>query len=240
MPRYKRPPISEAVVEVRIASPLALATVERVRDRLREYYPLEGQIRAANLEIGETTARVLGEQVQGYRLTAADAASLVSVTTQFISTSRLPPYDGWELFIADARRNWEIWKRAVGWQKIARVGVRFLNRLDIPAEGPVSIDDYLTFTIKGPPLDLPPMHSFAIQEARPLGRDNCQLVLNAGLVPSSLVKTTSLLLDIDVSRIDDLPQNDEGLWALVDRIREYKNSLFEACITDRARELFDR
>ena len=50
----------------------------------------------------------------------------------------------------------------------------------------------------------------------------------------------SLLLDIDVSRMDELPQNDEGLWAFVDRIREYKNMIFEACITDRARELFDR
>ena len=240
MPRYKRPPITEAVVEVRIATSIAMATVGRVRDRLKEYYPLEGQLRATNVEIGETTARVLGEQLQGYRLTAADGASIVSVTTQSVSTSRLPPYDGWESFITDARRNWEIWKRVVGWQKIARVGVRYLNRLDVPTEAPVSVDDYLTFTIKGPPLDLPPMHSFAIQEARPLGKDHCQLVLNAGLVPSPLIRTMSLLLDIDVSRMDELPQNDEGLWAFVDRVREYKNLIFEACITDRARELFDR
>ena len=185
MPRYKRPPITEAVVQVTIATPIALATVERVRDRLREYYPLESQLRATNVEIGETAARVLNEQVQGYRMTASDAASIVSATTQFIATSRLPPYDGWESFIADARRNWDIWKRVVGWQKIARVGVRYLNRLDVPTEVPISIDDYLTFTIKGPPLDLPPMHSFAIQETRPLGKDHCQLVLNAGLVPSS-------------------------------------------------------
>ena len=118
--------------------------------------------------------------------------------------------------------------------------MRYLNRLDIPTNEPINIDDYLTFSIKGPPLDLPAMHSFAIQEARPLGRDNCHIVLNAGLVPSPLIRTTSLLLDIDVNRTDELPQNDDGLWSFVERVREYKNMIFEACITDRARELFDR
>jgi uncharacterized protein (TIGR04255 family) len=237
---YKRPPITEAVVEVRIDAGVTMPRVERVRDKLLESYPLPVQtLIAANVELREDTPRVQ-QQLQGYRLTAADGAGLVSVGPNFIATSRLAPYEGWESFIATARRNWEVWKRRVGWQKIVRIGVRYINRIDIPTSDPVNIDDYLTFTIRGPSLDLPPMTSFAINEVRPLGKDQCELILNASYVPSPLVKTTSFLLDLDISREVDLPQNDEGLWGFVDRIRGHKNFVFEGCITDRARELFNR
>ena len=48
------------------------------------------------------------------------------------------------------------------------------------------------------------------------------------------------ILDIDVSREANLPQNEDGLWELADRMRVHKNTAFEACITDRARELFNK
>lgn len=240
MPQYKRPPITEAVVEVRVADPIPMATLERVRDKLFEFYPLPAQsLVSANIEIGPDAPHVI-QQVQGYRLTAADGAGLVTIGQQFISTSRLPPYDGWESFIAAARNNWKIWKRLVEWRKIVRIGVRYVDRIDVPADGLVNIDDYLTFSIKGPSLELPPLTSFAINEVRPLGKDDCQLILNAGLVPSPLVKTTSFILDLDISRDVDLPQNDETLWAFIERIRQHKNFVFEGCITNKARELFSR
>lgn len=240
MPQYKRPPIVEAIVEVRIGNPIAMATVERLRDKLIGSYPLPPQsIITANFELGEVSSRVIQHELQGYKLTAADGAGLVTIGPHIIGTSRLAPYEGWKSFIETARENWGIWKRHVGWQKIVRIGVRYINRIDIPAEA-INIDDYLTFSIKGPALALPPMSSFTINEARPLGKDDCHLILNAGLVPSPLVKTTSLLLDVDISRGTDLPQNDEDLWAFVDRIREHKNFVFEGCITDRARELFSK
>lgn len=240
---YKRPPITEAVVEVRIGTPIGINVVERVRDRLMQSYPAPPQtLILANIALseGSTQPTTVSPQVQGYRLTAVDGAGLVSIATNFIATSRLAPYEGWDLFIATVRTNWEIWKRAVGWQKIVRIGVRYVNRIDIPFERTIDIDDYLTFTIRGPSLALPPIASFAINEVRPLGQDNCQLILNAGLVPSPLVKTISLLLDVDISREVELPQNDEGLWALIDQIRSHKNFVFEGCITDRARGLFNR
>jgi uncharacterized protein (TIGR04255 family) len=230
----------EAIVEVSIGNPIAMTVVERLRDKLLESYPLPPQaLITANVELRSDTASVVQQQVQGFKLTASDGAGLVTIGPRSIGTSRLAPYEGWESFIASARTNWDIWKRQVGWQKIVRIGVRYINRIDIPASAAVSIDDYLTFSIKGPALELPPMTSFAINEVRPLGKDECQLILNAGLVPSPLVKTISFLLDLDISRDTDLPQNDEALWAFVERIREHKNFIFEGCITDRARELFN-
>jgi len=241
MPHYKRPPITEAVVEVSIEAPIGMPFVERVRDKLVEHYPPPVQsIITANFEFRPDGSHVVQNQVRGYKLTAGDGAGLVNVGQQSIGTSRLPPYEGWESFVAAARRNWDIWKRQVGWQKISRIGVRYINRIDIPTSGPINIEDYLTFSTRGPALDFPPMTSFAINTVRPLGKDDCLLILNAGLVPSPLVKTTSLLLDLDISRVTDLPQNDDGLWTFIDQIRQHKNVVFEGCITDQTRALFDK
>src|SRR5947209_2280742 len=112
---YKRPPITEAAVEVRIEGEINLKLVERVRDRLLQSYPLPPQsLFGADVELREDASTRVQQHFLGYRLTAADGAGLVSVGPQFISTSRLAPYEGWESFIATARTNWDVWKRVVG------------------------------------------------------------------------------------------------------------------------------
>jgi uncharacterized protein (TIGR04255 family) len=80
---------------------------------------------------------------------------------------------------------------------------------------------------------------FAMQIIRPLGVDDCVLVLNSATVPSPLIGFASLALDLDVMRETSIPRRDEDVWELVNRIRDYKNRAFESCITDRARALFD-
>jgi uncharacterized protein (TIGR04255 family) len=239
---YKRPPITEAVVEIRIQNAIGMDLLERVRDKLLENYPLPPQkVILFNFEIKED-APTVQQQLQGYRLTAPDGAGLVTVGPNLISASRLAPYEGWEPFIKSARGCWQTWKRLVGWQRIMRIGVRYINRIDIPNvdDRVVNIDDYLKFSLQMPKLDLPALETFAVNAVSPLGKDDCQLILNSSNVPSPLVKNTSFILDIDISRENDLPQNDEGLWAFVDKIRAHKNFVFEGCVTDTARELFNQ
>lgn len=240
--KYKRPPITEAVIEVRLRSPIDADLLDKLLGRLAEEYPLPPQ-RTVNLnvEFSDTSAKVKPE-LSGYRLTALDGAGIVSITPISIATSRLAPYEGWEPFTAQARRNWEVWKRAVGWREIARVGVRYINRIDVPnpTGEPFSIEDYLNIAPRLPDIGVGQMMGFAVNSVAPLGKDDLHLILNASTAPGILVKTVSFIVDLDLSRDTALPQNDDGLWAFVDKIREHKNIVFEACITDKAKELFDR
>jgi uncharacterized protein (TIGR04255 family) len=235
---YKRPPIVEAVLEVRFETPIDSGVLDRVKDELLKEYPAPPlRTMAVNVELSDAP-KVL-QQAQGYRLSSGDGAAVVTVGPNLVSTSRLAPYEGWEGFIATARRNFSTWRKLTGSRKIARLGVRYVNRIDVPGEN-VQIGDYLTVGLIMPPLGVPPLSSFAINAAMPLGKDNCTLILNSGSTPSPLVNVNSLILDLDVSREVDLPQKEDNLWELADRIREYKNAVFEGCITDRARELFDK
>ncbi len=67
-----------------------------------------------------------------------------------------------------------------------------------------------------------------------------QVIVNAGTVLSPLIDHTSFLLDIDLYKDTNLPIRDDDIWELFLTLHTEKNKLFEAFITDRARELFDR
>jgi len=189
----------------------------------------------------EQRATKVEEQSSGYMLSTPDRVDVVIVTTKAIASCRLAPYQGWDQFHARALKNWDLWKRIVGYKKIQRLGVRYINRLDIPMSDTVQtvrLQDYLKFYPELPEDSLPPMSQFAYQVTVPLGVDNCNLVLNSAMVPSPVPGHGSFLLDLDILREGDVPQNDNDLWLLINRFREHKNRIFEAGITDKARALF--
>ena len=63
-------------------------------------------------------------------MTAQNAMDLVLINEDSFGTVRLA--ERWEVLIADARRNFDGFTKVVGRKKIVRMGVRFINRIDIP------------------------------------------------------------------------------------------------------------
>lgn len=82
------------------------------------------------------------------------------------------------------------------------------------------------------------MTGYGVQVRLPLPDIQCNLTINSGAVPSPLLDHGSFLLDIDIAMESNPPQKDADINELLERIRNKKNAVFEACITDRARELF--
>ncbi|MGT2436493.1 TIGR04255 family protein [Bradyrhizobium betae] len=236
---YRRAPITEAVIEFRFASPFAAALVDKLKDQLAPDYPLTPQV-TQSVTMATDMAQPLVEFV-GYRLMSADAASIVNIQRQSFSVSRLAPYTGWEGFIGRARQDWAQWKKVMGWGEVARIGVRYINRIDVPDpdDRPVVIEEYLRYYPRFPVFEgRGAVDTFALSGNMPIANTDFRLILNAGSTDSPLVQTVSFLLDIDISREASLPKNDEALWSIVEDIRSLKNRVFEASITDTARNLF--
>jgi uncharacterized protein (TIGR04255 family) len=63
------------------------------------------------------------------------------------------------------------------------------------------------------------------------------LILNQALVPPPHPNMASVLLDIDLFREVDVPANEDDLWTFFERLRQRKNEIFEACITEPMKEL---
>jgi uncharacterized protein (TIGR04255 family) len=235
---YKRAPVTEAVIEIRTKSSLQAGELERLVARFGKKFPTPPQkLFDLSVEVGEvaSTAR---QQLNGYRLAATDGARLLNLGLQSFNTAKLAPYEGWERFVEEVQANWDIWLKIVQWRPIARIGVRYINRIDVPIIGRFELDDYLTFLPVMPKSLDNGIEHFAMNILVPLGKDDLKLVLNAGSTPSPLIGHTSLILDLDVALDTNLPTNNESLWAAIDRMRLRKNEVFEACITDKTRALF--
>jgi uncharacterized protein (TIGR04255 family) len=239
--RYPRPPITEAVIEIKFEEPIERESIEKVRSRLLDTYPLSEPHNVVGIffNVAQRSTK-FQEGETGYKLSTQDRTDSVFVTTRLIATSRLAPYQGWESFCKQASRNWEIWKKAIGYRKVGRVGVRYVNRIDVPmeADGGVNVEEYLTFYPETPTGVVPAMLNFNMQMRMSVGADNCDFVLNMASVESPVPNHASFVFDQDLYREQDVPQHDEQLWQLINAMRTHKNHIFEAAITDKTRALF--
>ena len=155
-----------------------------------------------------------------------------------VAVAQLAPYPGWEVFFPRFVRDWEAWKREAGYRQIIRVGVRFINRIDIPiVSGLIEEAEYLSVYPKLPD-SLGPVTGYGVQAQLPMQDIGCNLTINSAAVPSPMLEHGSILLDLDIAKEVNPPQKDEEIFELLGRIRIKKNEIFEACITRKAKELF--
>ena len=240
--RYKRPPITEAVIEIRPTEIVPADALERAARRIgKEYYAVDPE--AVHQYLIEPDGKLTRQpiSVNGYRISSVDRADMVAARPHAFSCSRLAPYLGWDNFRGRAARDWDTWKKSVGPRPIARIGVRFINRIDVRARPDAQLDlgTYLKAGPQMPEDGMLPLTNYTFQITRPVAGDDFFLNLGSASVPSPLIGHASLLLDIDIYREKNLPMRDEDLWGLIDQMRVHKNRVFELCVTDAARQLFE-
>jgi len=238
---YKKPPIVEAVIEFVFASELKPEVLEKVRQKFLETYPLSTPTMRMDVEVNDQGAKIQ-RSLQAHRMTTKEAVDTAVLGASSLALIREPPYCGWEAFIERTRIDFRLLQKLGGVREISRIGVRFVNRIDIPiAPGqPLFFPQYIGIYPSLPDIGGEPLNSYLINFDQPLGKDGCKVILNSGTASSPLINHASLMLDIDVIKEGGIPRQDDAVWALLDRIRSYKNLIFEKCITPDSRALFNR
>jgi uncharacterized protein (TIGR04255 family) len=228
------------VIEIRFAAPIDSAALDKISSSFKLLYPREELLRniqvQLNIPLGIPPSAQTTEQM-GYRRSSVDQTHIILLMPNSFVISQLPPYPGWDEFFGRFRENWNDCKKARGYRKIARIGVRYINRIDVPMSDPILYEqDYLAVYPHIPEV-LGPMMQYAVQTQLPISEIEGILTLNSSVVESPLLGHKSFIVDQDIGK-DNPPQSDDGIYGLLNQIREIKNRVFEACITDRARELF--
>lgn len=238
---YLRPPITEAVIELKYADPIDAAAVERISRRFGQDYPVSEDQQGIEVQIDTKSKEVKQvPQWAGKKLSSNDQANIIALRDNLFVCIRLAPYTGWDEFFGRARAGWKEVVAVSGVRRISRVGVRYINRLDIPISAPaetLDIKDYLAVWPNLPSTGAP-IATYAFQATRAINSDGCSVTIASGTVPSPLVDHISLTLDVDVFAEQTNLIRDNEIWDLVSRMRDLKNNIFEASITDRSRELF--
>src|SRR5580704_17590837 len=162
--KYKRAPITEAVLEIRYARPLAQDTLEKASKLIEKDYFYNELEQNINFSLEASGAKV--ETIwEGKKLSSLDRADAVFFRRSTFVCSRLAPYLGWEDFLPRAKKAWTALKKHSGAIEISRIGLRYVNRVDIPFhEGEVvNAEDYLTFVPRSPDEFKQPMMSYLVQ-----------------------------------------------------------------------------
>jgi uncharacterized protein (TIGR04255 family) len=238
---YPRAPITEAVIDIRIATEIGVKEQETAVRRLKKDYPHVVRLQAVNVKINTTGGNVgIEQQSQGFRLTNDEQTGVVIVMPTGVATARLAPYPGWPTLRQRAESVWRVWRKSTPSHPIARLGVRTINRIDVPLDNRpvISLQTYLNFHPQVPVLSQEAMVGYIMQVTVPTSVEHWTATITSALVtPPPLLNHTSLLLDIDIFRTQEIPGKDLGLWAVIDQARAIKNDIFERCITNETRSL---
>jgi uncharacterized protein (TIGR04255 family) len=149
----------------------------------------------------------------------------------------LAPYPTWEEFKPAIKRGFDALTEVVKVTSLQRIGVRYINRVEI-AHPVVDLEDYFAFRpFVGPalPQDFGNFIVgclFVFAE----GRDACRAQLRDAVPQDPVGAAFVLDLDYYVARPEAVPADEALEW--VEAAHTRLEEVFEGCITDRLRQTF--
>jgi uncharacterized protein (TIGR04255 family) len=238
---YGAPPIVEAVVEVRFSSPVARKKMDQATKRLTHFYAVRTDMKNRTVQFN-VAAKVADFTDVGdiFKVSSAQESESATIGENSITFSQLAPYPGWDVFSARIYRDIESVKKILPFGSINRVGMRYINRIDLAAglkQGFPS--DFIQIK-----LGLPKAYGKNIVHAAigcqfDIGDDPLRVILNTGFADSPIPGLKSMVLDLDIIAENRPPADVKGLFAILSEMRDLKNELFESSITETARKRFN-
>lgn len=241
---YANPPIIEALLDIRIeaSAGLSLTDLQGCLERVRDRYPKRRELKSTSVRLNppEELATEIHVEQQGYLGISEDEKQFFQARLNGFTANRLAPYSSWEEFRQETRRLWDVYREVVKPTRITRIALRYINRIDIPAQAAELKQYFKTFPEVA--ADLPQvLESFFMQLILPLPDAKARVIVVETLAPpppNSPQDVVSVVLDLDLFRTEDLPHAEEDLWSVFEILREQKNKVFRACLTEQAEELF--
>lgn len=236
---YKNAPITEAALDIRVRLPkdVTVDVLEHLKD---ENYPTLHDQRV-NVEVKLNVAEQAVDTVKkaiGFAYKSPDGRQLFQARTDGFTHNRLRPYQEWPLFAAEARRLWRKYKDLARPEMIELLGLNYVNHIFVPHG--VDFSEYLRVYLEVPselPQQLNAL-SFGFQATWPKS-DGILTYLGQAIGPPIKEGFATLVLSIQAFRPLQRPAaeiEEEKIWATFEQLREIKNAIFEACITDKVRE----
>lgn len=239
--KYANPPVVEAVCEFRLTpdTPWDMTIPGLVYEKLRDAFPRREQRLMQEVELIQgpeglqqqirTSERIL--------LFADDRKTFIQLGPRLLAVNALRPYPTWEGFKPKIERAFESLSRTVEIGGLERIGLRYINQIEIPSSM-FKIENYLQFyVLLGPQLpqdlaDFIARGEFVYAD----GRDRCRVELKPA--PSRDPQRTTLMLDIDYFLARQKAVEAHAAINWIEAAHDRVEQVFEGCITDSLRNLF--
>lgn len=236
---YAHPPIVEAVYEIRFAIVEEKRVDHAVSEVIRRYKNSKAErLVEAKLDFDKREALFV-DASPNVTLTSEDETERLHITNKNIFWSKLAPYGGWSQFRGRVEPELQKALKALGQPSIQRRGLRYSNRIDVPSEdGLHHYERYIAYHLNTDAL-LEPQASFLWRVVKDFPEYSLQAMIECWNGPSVVPGHGAVYFGIDVFSSAAIDSASEALLSELDKMRELKNLIFEASITDKARAMFD-
>lgn len=237
---FSKSPLTEALIDIRVKPKDGLVATDFAyfpKGYEREYPKRRDKLFFQHeLSIDVQSPSIVNGTLVGYDFISEDELQFIQAKLDGFTFNRLAPYNNWETLRNEACRWWQVYKGIAQPQSINRLAVRYINKLDLPLPIP-SLNEYLLSVPEVAP-GLPQDLDAYLMQLRISYKDiNATLILNEATSPATAPDTVSIVLDIDLFRENDVPSDENDIWAYLDQLRTKKNEIFLACLTTKAKEL---
>ncbi len=238
---YSQDPITEALLDIRIDSTIqpSQSGLDEMLVQFDGEYPQTAQMIDVVSQVSfGAQVRASAQQVPvGVARRSADNQRMLRAQADGMSFSELAPYSGWESFHAQAQIFWRAYRQYVQPAQIKQLSLRYINRFHLPQNAPLQsyLQIYPCFATEVLSEE-GQVSGFFLQTqiARPDYR--ATVLINEATVPSETPGTGLVLLDINVFRVEDLPNDEVELWEIFGSLKQLKNTVFESLITEQTRK----
>lgn len=240
--RYNNPPIIEALCELRFepSLPWDLAIPGLVYERVRDDFRKRRQVRAFETSVS-ASPEGLEQQVRTtdrIQFLREDERALIQVGPDLLAVNHLKPYPTWQEFLPLIQTSFSAYCEAANPKGIRRIGLRYINRIEVPGPSIEMEDHFLFYPFVGP--NLPQEHGpfiVGIQIPYEGTRDVLRLQLTNATTETPDIVPVMLDLDYFLTKPGEVSLAAISEWLEI--AHGHVEEVFEACITDRLRQMFE-
>jgi len=211
---FPKAPIVEAVLDIQV-EPTEGMNVERIGmffDHVKGQYPKK-ELRAkgsAVIRISPQEPSMDEPLVQpvGYLYRSSEEKKAVQARIDGYTFNKFSPYENWGTFSAEARELWQNYVETAKPNRLKRLALRYINRIEIP----LPIRDFKDYLLTIPEIapNLPQaLDDFIMRLVVPNPEIEATAVINVVMDQSSSAKILPIIFDIDVFKITNHPGNSE-------------------------------
>ncbi|MCG2756881.1 MAG: TIGR04255 family protein [Desulfobacteraceae bacterium] len=241
---FPNAPITEAVIEIKAQLPeeTALKSLESFHDHIKDRFPEKQEQRfiKADFKLSQkdtTLTLPTKTGTQGYLFRSLKEKKVVQSKIDGFAFNKLKPYENWDLFRSEGRELWKLYSEIVNPIKVTRIGLRYINRIEVPLPFKDFSEYLLTNPQIAPQLPQAVSHFFMRLEVSNPDIEATAIITQAMDKPTK-TKRLPLILDIDVFRITEYVEKTEEMWEDFEKLRDFKNDIFFNSVTEKAKELF--
>jgi uncharacterized protein (TIGR04255 family) len=238
---FRNAPITEAVLEV-VVLPSEETKVDSLipfHEPIRERFPKmeQGKEVRGGFKVGVGSSSFVEEKPIGFIFRSHQENKVIQTRVNGFAFSKLKPYENWESFRSEAKELWIAYSEIAKPQKILRISMRYINRIEIP----VPLRDFAEYILTH--LQIAPSLPQAISQFFIRFEIPNPEIPAAAIIIQTIENVTDknrlpLIFDIDVLRENEYPADSPEMWTDFEKLHDFKNEIFFSSITEKTKELF--